>query len=96
MQKRINKITKFIQYPHNAQENVFNYLIKKGVDSSFGKEHNFNNITNYEDFVNNVPLRTYEEFFPYIKRSRNGEKTFTIPLLFHQFLAYLILIVVSL
>mgnify|MGYP000583070854 CR=1 FL=1 len=79
MQKRINKINEFINNPHYVQKNVFNYLLKKGADSSFGKEHNFSKIIDYDSFVQNIPVRTYEEFYPYIQKARNGEKSILWP-----------------
>jgi len=79
MQKRINKINDFIKNPYCAQKNVFNYLIKKGASSSFGEEHNFSKIIDYDSFVQNIPVRTYEEFYPYIQRARNREKSVLWP-----------------
>ncbi len=74
MHKRMNKINNFIKKPHSTQHNVFNYLIRKAAQSSFGREHNFNHIIDYSSFVKNIPVRTYEEFYSYIQRSREGEK----------------------
>ena len=58
---------------------MFNYLIKKGAQSSFGKEHNFSKIIDYDSFMQNIPVRTYEELYPYIQRARNGEKSVLWP-----------------
>jgi hypothetical protein len=79
MQKRITKIDKFMKNPHGCQKNVFTYLIQKGLKTSFGKEHNFSQITNYGSFKQLIPVRTYEEFASYIQRVRNGEKSVLWP-----------------
>ena len=70
----MNKINNFIKKPHSTQHNIFNYLIRKARQSSFGREHNFTHIVEYSSFTQNIPVRTYEEFYAYIKRSREGEK----------------------
>ena len=74
MQKRIKNINKCIENPINCQTDVFNYLIKKGLSTKFGKEHYFNKITDYSSFKNQIPIRSYEELEPYIAKARKGEK----------------------
>ena len=74
MQKRIKNINKSIENPINCQTDVFNYLIKKGLSTKFGKEHYFNKITDYSSFKNQIPIRSYEELEPYIAKARKGEK----------------------
>ena len=74
MQKRIKNINKCIENPINCQTDVFNYLIKKGINTKFGQEHYFNKKTNYTSFKNQIPVRSYEELEPYIAKTRKGEK----------------------
>ncbi|MFI5135533.1 MAG: GH3 auxin-responsive promoter family protein, partial [Chitinophagales bacterium] len=57
-----------------AQEFWFQNLIAAGRKTAFGKDHGFNEIASYEDFVKKVPLRDYEDFIPYIERLKNGEE----------------------
>lgn len=73
IQKRIKNIDKFIKKPFDCQTEVVKYLIKKGKKTSFGKEHNFNKITDYNSFKKNIPIRKYEDLVPYINKIRNGE-----------------------
>ena len=40
----------------------------------FGIDHSFNKIQKYEDFIQLVPSRKYEEIFSYIEKIRNGEE----------------------
>ena len=44
-----------------------------GTKTNFGKEHGFENIKTYEDFVKQVPIRDYEEFKPYIEKIKQGK-----------------------
>ena len=74
MKKRIHQIDLFRKHPIQMQEELFRNLVEKGKYSQFGEDHNFKSIFNYSDFWNNVPLRTYEELFPYIEKIRTGEK----------------------
>ena len=73
MRKRIKNINEFVQKPIKYQKDVFNYLIKKGIKTKFGKEHGFNKITDYNNFKNQIPVREYEELSPYIEKIRKGE-----------------------
>ncbi|HJM16725.1 MAG TPA: GH3 auxin-responsive promoter family protein [Flavobacteriales bacterium] len=74
MKKRIHQIDFFRNNPNQVQDNVFQSLIENGKHTMFGKEHNFRNINSYYDFSRNVPVRTYEQLFPYIEKTRKGEK----------------------
>ena len=55
------------------QQNIFNELIKTGSKTIFGKEHNFDKIKSHSDFINNVPIRDYEAFRPYINLIIEGK-----------------------
>lgn len=72
MRKRIKNIKKFVDNPIQVQKSVFNYLIKKGIKTKFGEDHQFNKITNYITFKNQIPIRTYEDFDHYITKIRKG------------------------
>lgn len=55
------------------QQQLFLQLIKTGTKTQFGKEHHFENIKTYEDFVQQVPIRDYEAFKPYIEKIKEGK-----------------------
>ena len=74
LKTRLKKIDFFKKNPHIAQELTFNYLIKNGKNTVFGKEHDFKNINSYTSFSNRIPTRSYEDLFPYIQRIRVGEQ----------------------
>ncbi|MEK7253481.1 MAG: GH3 auxin-responsive promoter family protein, partial [Bacteroidota bacterium] len=57
-----------------AQERIFQELLKTGKRTAFGKDHRFDKITSYEAFQNSVPIRDYEALKPYIERIKHGEK----------------------
>ncbi len=59
--------------PAGTQNRVFKSLIACGRDTAFGREHGFDGIRTYEDFVRQVPVREYDDLSPYIKRVRQGE-----------------------
>ena len=61
-------------HPEASQQKVFNYLINSAKYTVFGKEHNFSAIRSYEDFKARVPIRDYEDFFPYIQQIINGDR----------------------
>ncbi len=60
--------------PQISQQLLFKELIKRGSKTKFGKEHNFGIINNIERYSQNVPLRDYNMFEPYIERVRKQEK----------------------
>lgn len=70
----VKKINKWSKNPIEVQERVFQDLIKTAKDTAFGKDHNFDQIKAYEDFVSAVPVRDYEQIKPYIDRIEKGEK----------------------
>ncbi len=65
--------------PIQTQEKQFKYLINSAKKTSFGTDHNFQKISSYKDFVNNVPVREYEGIRPYIERVKNGERNILWP-----------------
>jgi acyl-CoA synthetase (AMP-forming)/AMP-acid ligase II len=73
------KNQKWIANPHQAQEKIFNFLLKTAQNTQFGKDHNFKKIENYQDFKAQVPVRNYEGLRPYIERILQGEKDILWP-----------------
>lgn len=54
------------------QENILKELLKTGRTTEFGKEHQFQNVSLYEEYVQAVPVRDYELFKPYIEKIKEG------------------------
>ena len=55
------------------QENILKELLKTGKATEFGKDHHFQDINVYEEFVQAVPVRDYEQFKPYIEKIKEGK-----------------------
>lgn len=55
------------------QQNIFQQLIKTGLKTEFGRDHNFATIKTHEDYVKQVPIRDYEGFKPYIEKVKEGK-----------------------
>ncbi|MEO6733672.1 MAG: GH3 auxin-responsive promoter family protein [Ferruginibacter sp.] len=67
------QIKKGMETAEQDQQSIFNQLIKTGAKTEFGKEHGFENIKTYEDFIKQVPIRDYEAFKPYIEKIKQGK-----------------------
>ena len=67
-------VYKWANKPHKTQEKVFNYLISRAKNTAFGKDHNFKNISSYNDFKNSVKIQDYEGLRPYVDRIVAGEE----------------------
>lgn len=67
------KTQKWVNNPVEAQQKVFESLVSQAKDTTFGKEHKFNQIKNHTDFTANVPVRDYEGLRKYIDRVVAGE-----------------------
>jgi hypothetical protein len=59
----------------SAQEQLLLGILRKNMQSVFGREHRFSSINNVAEFQKCVPIRDYEQFRPYIDRATNGEKS---------------------
>ncbi|PCH97463.1 MAG: hypothetical protein COB85_02665 [Bacteroidetes bacterium] len=68
------KVQRWANTPLRAQERVFQKLLTGGVNTIFGRDHDFANISNYEDFKKAVPIRDYEGLSAYIDKIIEGEK----------------------
>ena len=73
------KENKWINNPIRAQEKVFKTLIKNGLNTKYGKDHDFGSIRNYNDFKLRVPISDYEKIKPYINQVLKGKKNILWP-----------------
>jgi len=68
------------QYGGTALQNaVLTHLVKSAKDTEYGRNHLFNTIKSYEDFIKQVPVNTYEELKNDIDRMRRGESDILWP-----------------
>ncbi len=56
------------------QQTILQELLKVGKQTVFGKEHHFNDISNYHEFMKAVPVRDYEQIKGYIEQIKNGKQ----------------------
>lgn len=67
---------------HNApalQQKTFKQLINTAQNTTFGRDHHFGQISTYNDFKKQVPIRDYEDLRHYIDRITQGEENVLWP-----------------
>ncbi|MBX0334596.1 GH3 auxin-responsive promoter family protein [Pontibacter sp. HSC-14F20] len=69
----------WIQNPVEAQQAVFENIIKKAQQTAFGRDHHFSEIKTHADFVEAVPVRDYEGLSSYFNRVKEGEQNIMWP-----------------
>ncbi len=79
MKKRIHQMELFTKYPNEVQDELLKRLLHTARPTEIGQQYNFDEIINYDDFRNRVPIHTYEDFFPYIERLMKGEQNILWP-----------------
>ncbi|MBK78151.1 MAG: hypothetical protein CMC88_03440 [Flavobacteriaceae bacterium] len=73
------KNNKWIKNPIKYQDKIFKKLIKKGLNTRFGLDNDFKKIKSYEDFVQKVKVRDYEDIKTYVEKILSGEKNVLWP-----------------
>ena len=72
--KKVSKsIRTWSGHAPKSQEMIFNKLIKEARKTAFGKDHHFQEITSYEAFKEQVPIRDYEGIRTYVDRIKEGQ-----------------------
>ena len=61
------------------QRNVLSHLLERAKDTEYGRNHLFGAAKDYDDFVRNTPINTYEEVKTDIDRMRHGEQNVLWP-----------------
>ncbi len=70
---RQKELEKHYSQPEALQQDVLKYLISKGQNTEYGRNHLFGSTHSYTEFTKNVPLNSYEELKGAIDRMRHGE-----------------------
>jgi GH3 auxin-responsive promoter len=68
-----SKIKKGMETAVQDQEAILKELVKTGRKTDFGRDHQFDKISSYEEFKQAVPIRDYEELKPYIQKVKEGK-----------------------
>ena len=69
----------FMKYPVDVQNELFHYLISTAKNTEWGKKYDYKSIQSYQDFVNRVPLQSYESLQNEILRIKHGEQNVLWP-----------------
>lgn len=57
-----------------TQRQRLHYYLSSNADTVFGRDHSFARIRCWEDYVNGVPVRDFDELKPYIQQIAAGER----------------------
>lgn len=68
------KVKRTAAHAVEIQDETLLKIVTHAAQTSFGKDHKFSEIKNYEDFKKHVPVRDYEGLKPYVERVTQGEK----------------------
>lgn len=79
MKKRIHEVELFMKYPNEMQSEVLQKLIYRARNTKFGREYKFEELKNFKQYQERVPLHTYEELFPYIDQLLKGDQNILWP-----------------
>lgn len=75
----VKRRAKWLENPVETQLETLLFLVKTAQNTAFGKDHQFEKISDYSSFKSLVPIRDYEELKPYMDRISNGESDVTWP-----------------
>ncbi|MFN8923518.1 MAG: GH3 auxin-responsive promoter family protein [Sphingobacteriia bacterium] len=62
-----------LHHPRQHQARILADLIRQGRKTKWGQAHGYSRLSGYDDFARQVPIHTYEAFYPYIERVLKGE-----------------------
>ncbi|AWU45227.1 GH3 auxin-responsive promoter family protein [Blattabacterium punctulatus] len=79
IKKRIKKIESIIRSPIKIQHNLIHKMIFYAKKTEFGKKYGFQDIKEYQQFSERIPICNYIDLIPIIKRIRQGEKDILWP-----------------
>lgn len=74
MHQRMENIRGFMEHPIETQEKLLKNLLQQASLTEWGKVHGYATITSKEQFAQQVPVSTYENFYPWIERCLKGEQ----------------------
>ncbi len=74
IKKRVHQIDLFKKHPFEVQQESLQKLVDAAKNTEFGKNHNFQNISNLAEYQEAVPLQTYADILPDIERIKKGEQ----------------------
>lgn len=76
---RQHTLDKHFSEPLELQQSMFSHLLEEGRKTEYGQAHRLDQVNDYESFVRQIPLNTYEELKGEIDRMRHGESNVLWP-----------------
>lgn len=67
------RLRRALASPRRAQERLLASYLRDNANTELGRRHRFAAITSVEEFRDAVPVRTYDDFEPWIERIRHAE-----------------------
>lgn len=74
LHQRYRQINRFMQFPHDAQREVWKELIMLNRHTEWGRRFGYSDMRSPESFAQRVPVQDYESLKPYIQRMMHGEQ----------------------
>jgi hypothetical protein len=71
---RQRELEKMLTHSEELQHDVLQTLLERAQNTEYGRNHVFDRINGYDEFVKHVPVNTYEELKNDIDRMRQGER----------------------
>jgi hypothetical protein len=72
--KHVKETENFKQNAVKNQEKLLLSLVKTAEKTLFGREHQFENIKNVQDYQNQAQVADYEDLKPYIEKIKKGQR----------------------
>lgn len=71
---RQRELEKMLTHSEELQHDVLQTLLERAKNTEYGRNHVFDRINGYDEYVKHVPVNTYEELKNDIDRMRQGER----------------------
>ena len=71
---RQRELEKMLTHSEELQHDVLQTLLERAQNTEYGRNHVFDRINGYDEYVKHVPVNTYEELKNDIDRMRQGER----------------------
>ena len=55
---RQHELERYFTQPEELQKEVLHYLVSKGCNTEYGRNHLFSSMDSYDDIAQNVPVKT--------------------------------------
>ena len=62
-----------VDRPEAIQRRLLQRYLERNAATEFGRQHDFSRLRSWDDYRASVPVRTFDEFRPWIERIADGE-----------------------